>query len=101
MAFRVAHVVPGTRLSEAALGTAFARHLPRSLIHAVLAETRCRERRCRRLPAELVVLLAIAASLFPDDALERVGARLLTGFGCSGRPTRSRPPVRAPSARRA
>jgi hypothetical protein len=79
MAFRVAHGVPGTRLSEAALGAAFARHLPRSLIHAVLAETRCRERRCRRLPAELVVLLAIAASLFPDDALERVGARLLQG----------------------
>lgn len=80
MAFRIAQLMPGLRLAEAELGRVGARVLPSSLIRTVLAELGALEQRSRKLPGEVIVWLAIAASLFPDEALERVDFKLLHGL---------------------
>lgn len=80
MSFRFAEPVPSARWSDAELGAVFARVLPAPLLRTVLAERGLLARRIRKLPPEQVVLLVIAASLFPLEALERVGRKLLRGL---------------------
>ncbi|MFN0071494.1 MAG: IS4 family transposase [Chloroflexota bacterium] len=80
MAFQFAQSMPSARLADAELGRVCARVLPSALIRETLAEFGALEQRSRKLPGELLVWLAIAASLFPHEALERVGFKLLRGL---------------------
>ena len=72
------------RVTEVGLFDALGRALPRAAVQAVLAELGARERRCRKLPAELTVLLAIGAACFPREALDRVAVKLLRGLRLLG-----------------
>lgn len=72
------------RLTEVAPCDALERALPRATLRAVLADLGAAERRCRKLPAELTVLLTIGAALFPREALERVLVKLLRGLRLLG-----------------
>ena len=72
------------RLTDVAVCDALERVLPRATVRAVLAELGATEQRCRKLPAELTVLLAIGAALFPREALGRVLVKLLRGLRLLG-----------------
>jgi Insertion element 4 transposase N-terminal/Transposase DDE domain len=72
------------RLSDVALFDALERVLPRAAVRAVLAELDLGERRCRKLPAELTLLLAVGAACFPREALDRVLVKLLRGVRLLG-----------------
>ena len=67
------------RLTDVALFDALEQALPRATVQAVLTELGAREQRCRKLPAEVTVLLAIGAACFPHEALDRVLVKLLRG----------------------
>jgi hypothetical protein len=70
---------PTLRLTDVALFDALEQALPRATLRAVVAELGVAEQRCRKLPAELTVLLAISMALFPHEALGRVLVKLLRG----------------------
>jgi hypothetical protein len=72
------------RLSDVALFDALERVVPRAAVRGVLAALDLGERRCRKLPAELTLLLAVGAACFPREALERVLAKLLRGVRLLG-----------------
>jgi len=73
--------LPSTpRLDEVAVFDALERVLPRATLRAVLVERRARAPRCRKLPAELALLLAVSMALYPHEALERVLGKLLRGL---------------------
>jgi hypothetical protein len=57
----------------------------RDLVDEVLAETGRTERRCRLLPARVVVYFVLAMTLFFDDAYEDVMRKLVEGLRSSGR----------------
>jgi hypothetical protein len=71
-------------VTEVALFDALERSLPRAAVRGVLAEVGRGEQRCRKLPAELTLLLAVSMALFPHEALERVLAKLLRGVRLLG-----------------
>jgi hypothetical protein len=77
-------LAPTARLGDLAVFDALERVLPRATLRAVLADLGAAERRCRKLPAELTVLLAISAALFPREALDRVLVKLLRGVRLLG-----------------
>jgi hypothetical protein len=64
-------------LSDEPVLIALEQVLPHALIQEVVAVHLPPSRRCRRLPAELTVLLVIAMNLFAADALDVVLAKLL------------------------
>src|SRR5215208_3752214 len=72
------------RLTEITLFDAVERVLPRARVRAVLAELGADQHRCRKLPAELTVLLAVSMALFPREALDRVLRKLLRGVRLLG-----------------
>lgn len=80
MGFMVRRIAPDAKLGEQRVLDAVAAALPAAAIRAAVDETGVRERRERKLPAELTVLLAVAMTLYPREALERVLAKLLRGL---------------------
>lgn len=80
MGFMVRRIAPGAKLGEQRVLDALAAALPPAVVRAVVDETGVREQRGRKLPAELVVLLAVAMTLYPREALERVLGKLLRGL---------------------
>lgn len=75
----VAQSSPQPRLTDAPVLAALERFLPQTVIAEVVAEHLPATRRCRKLPAELTLLLTVAMNLFAQDALILVVAKLLIG----------------------
>ncbi len=75
----VAQSSPPPRLTDAHVLAALERFLPQTVIAEVVAEHLPATRRCRKLPAELTVVLTVAMNLFAHDALILVVAKLLIG----------------------
>lgn len=57
------------------------RSIPPRLVEQVLAETGCRQRRIRRLPAALTVYFVLACCLFPGNGYAGVIRHLAAGLG--------------------
>jgi hypothetical protein len=67
------------RLADEPFLLALDHTVPHALLQEVVAAHLPATRRCRRLPAELTLLLVIAMNLYATDALALVLAKLLTG----------------------
>jgi Insertion element 4 transposase N-terminal/Transposase DDE domain len=70
------------RLTDVPVLAALERTVPHALIQEVVAAHAPASRRCRRLPAELTLLLVIAMNLYATDALALVLAKLLLLVRC-------------------
>lgn len=57
------------------------RHVPFELVDAVLAETRCTERRLRDLPSRVGMYFVLARGLFPKLSYRKVWGKLVAGLG--------------------
>jgi hypothetical protein len=75
---RVVRVAAG-RFAPGHLGE-LTRQVPFEMIDAVLAETRCGQRRVRDLPARVVVYLLLAGCLFAELGYRQVWHRLIAGL---------------------
>ena len=61
---------PETRFEDAVMLNTFEQIVPTEKINEVLDNTNTRERRKRKLPARIRVLLVIAMSLFTEENIE-------------------------------
>src|SRR3972149_3125315 len=71
---------PGTRFEDAVVLNTFERIVPTEKINEVLDNTNTRERRKRKLPARICVLLVIAMSLFTEENIEKVLTKIVQGL---------------------
>ncbi len=80
LAFMIRNIAPDTKLIDAFTLDAIHAVVPGSVVQAVVADLGVGERRRRRLPAELTILLSIAMSLFTHCPLQYVLFKLLRGL---------------------
>lgn len=59
---------------------ALSRHLPLAQVAQVVAQSHCRERRRRKLPAVVMVYLCIALALFAQESIPAVYRQLVAGL---------------------
>lgn len=78
--YRIREIAAGAKWSEVDAGAAFDRLVPRSVRQAVIEEAGVRERRRRKLPAELLLVWCVALHLFARENLGEVLGRVLHGF---------------------
>lgn len=79
MGFMVRQVPPGAKLADEDLLDALAVAIPPQVVRQVVADLGVGRVRCRKLPAELTMVLAVAMHLFPCEALGRVLSKVLQG----------------------
>lgn len=80
MGYMIRQVAPTLRLSDEHVLEALAEVMPQETVRAVVTELGAMEARCRKLPAQLTLLLTVAMALFPREALDRVLFKLLKGL---------------------
>jgi hypothetical protein len=78
--FTIRQIAAEAKLADEAALRALESVVPHTLVQAVVARFQVGQRRQRKLPAELVLLLTVAMSLFATHSLERVLAKLLKGL---------------------
>src|SRR6266540_4346545 len=76
----IRRIAPTARLSTETILAALATALPRATVAAALDATGTRTRRCRKLPAEVTVALAVAMNWYPQLSLDQVLRTLLKGL---------------------
>ena len=80
MGFMIRHIPEKARIGEEISMEALEAAVPQSVVRAVIAEQGVAGQRCRKLPAELMVLLVLGMNLFTHCSLERVLFKLLRGL---------------------
>ncbi len=80
MAFSIRTLPPTVKLREVQVLEVLASIIPQDAICAASRQASRPSRRCRKLPAELSLLLVVAMNLFTHQALHRVLAKLLQGL---------------------
>jgi hypothetical protein len=80
MGFMIRQIGPAAALRDEHVLEAVGRTVPQAAVRAAIAETGAAGARCRKLPAELTVLLVVALGLFPHESQQRVLAKLLAGL---------------------
>jgi hypothetical protein len=78
MSLRIRYIDPDATPSRQVSLEALARILPEATIAQVLKECDATQRRTRKLPASLVVLLCVAMNLYTNDCIAHVFFRLLS-----------------------
>ena len=71
---------PETRFEDAVVLNTFEQIVPTEKIDELLDNTNTRERRKRKLPARICVLLVIAMSLFTEENIEKVLTKIVQGL---------------------
>ena len=71
---------PETRFEDAVVLNTFERIVPTEMINETLDNTNARERRTRKLPARICILLVIAMSLFTEEHIEKVLTKIVQGL---------------------
>jgi len=71
---------PETRFEDAVVLNTFEQIVPTEKVNEVLDNTNTRERRKRKLPARICVLLVIAMSLFTEENIEKVLTKMVQGL---------------------
>lgn len=79
MGFMVRQLPADAKLQDEAILEALATAIPPQVAQQIVEELGVGRARCRKLPAELTLLLAVAMHLFPREALGRVLGKLLQG----------------------
>jgi len=77
--FIVRQLPQDAKLSDVDVFDALAATIPPALVHQLVHSLGVARQRCRKLPAQLTLLLPIALALFPTDAADAVLAKLLQG----------------------
>jgi hypothetical protein len=76
----VRQLAPTTKLSDESVLDALATAIPQDTVRRVISALGVGRQRCRKLPAELSLLLPLGMALFPREAIERVAGKLLAGL---------------------
>ena len=82
MRFRVRHIDEKAKLTGEIALDARGAAMPPAVGQAVVTELGVLERRRRKLPAELGLLLSVAMNLFTQTSLDQVVVNLLKGLRC-------------------
>lgn len=80
MRFMFRHIDEKAKLMDEIALDALGAAVPPAVVKAVVAEQGVAERRRRKLPAEVGLLLTVAMNLFTQDSLEQVLRKLLKGL---------------------
>ncbi len=80
MGYRIRQIEAEGQFCEAIAMDALTQHIPLEIIEQVVAECQVKERRKRKLPATLLVLLCVGMNLFSHDSLGYVLLRLVRGL---------------------
>lgn len=80
MSYRIRQIAPEGHFAEAVTVDVLTQHIPMEIIEETVAECQVQEKRIRKLPARLVVLLCVGMSLFSHDSLGYVLLRLVRGL---------------------
>ena len=73
-------VTAASTLAEHLAVDALSRHLPLAQVEQAVAQSHCRERRRRKLPAAVMVYLCIALALFAQESIPAVYRQLVAGL---------------------
>jgi hypothetical protein len=78
--FMIRDMLAQAKLSDEHVLKSFEHIVPKQVVRHVIEEHNATEKRCRKLPAELTLLLTVGMGLFPHDALNRVLYKLVKGL---------------------
>lgn len=80
MGYMIRRIGAGAKLGDEVALEAIARAVPRQVVQAVVADLGVTEKRLRKLPAELTMLLVIAMNLFTHQSIGQVLVKMLKGL---------------------